>query len=173
MSISFFKNPGSRTAFILLSILILFEYLFFYTYACREILWSYPNNHDQATYLYRTYSLWTAFVGRDATVCLDSLRSPFSTGFLFPIQGAVMCLLFGAGRLACLSLNFLYFAGLQVAFFGLIRRITGNTWAGYVGVGLLLAQGTAFFWAGGLFDFRIDFAASFQEIVERLLRGQL
>jgi hypothetical protein len=37
--------------------------------------------------------------------------------------------------------------------------MTGNVWLGFVGVGLLLSQTSAFFWAGGLFDYRIDFSA--------------
>lgn len=159
MSMSCLNNAGDRTAYGLLISLLLAEYLFFYTYASREIVWAYANNHDQAEYLLKTYTLWAAAAGGDLAAWVDHFREPLSTGLLFPFQGAVMCLLFGACRISCLSLNFIYFALLQTAVFFWTRSTAGNVWAGFVGVGLLLTQQTAFFWAGGLFDFRIDFAA--------------
>ncbi|MGI0025725.1 MAG: hypothetical protein ACREA4_11365, partial [Nitrososphaera sp.] len=48
---------------------------------------------------------------------------------------------------------------MQLALFYTIRSLTGSLVLGMIGLGLLLSQDVGFFWAGGLFDFRIDFVA--------------
>jgi len=80
-------------------------------------------------------------------------------GIAFQIQGALLALLLGAGRASLLSLNFLYFAALQVVLFQTLRWKTGNSRLALIAVALLLAQAALMSRAGGIFDYRIDFAA--------------
>ena len=140
-------------------VLLLLEFLFFSGYAEREIVWAYPNHHDQAGYLFRTYSLYTDHLINGIAAWIRYLKEPPSQGILFPAQGVFLCLLFGASRMACLGVNFILFAVLQAFLLYTVRWLTEDIWLGFVGVGLLLSQVSAFFWAGGLFDYRIDFAA--------------
>src|SRR5207249_11438683 len=81
-------------------------------------------------------------------------------GLLVQFQGALSCLAFGPGWLQLLNVNFVYFVLLQIAtvhaaWYAGGRRVI---WAMF-GLGLLLALDTPYFWAGGLMDFRLDFAA--------------
>jgi hypothetical protein len=146
-------------AYTLFGVLLFLEFLFFRSYAEREIVWAYPNNHDQAGYLFHTYSLYTDHLSNGVDAWINYLKTPLSQGILFPVQGFFLCLLFGATRIACLGVNFILFAVLQAFLLYTVRWLTKDIWLGFVGVGLLLSQVSAFFWAGGLFDYRIDFAA--------------
>ena len=151
--------PNNSLAYILFGVLLLLEFLFFRGYAEREVVWAYPNNHDQATYLLHTYSLYTDHLSNGIAAWIKYLKNPPSQGILFPVQGVFLCLLFGATRMACLGVNFILFAVLQAFLLYTVRWLTRDIWLGFVGVGLLLSQISAFFWAGGLFDYRIDFSA--------------
>lgn len=151
--------PNSSLAYVLLGVLLLLEFLLFIGYAEREIVWAYPNNHDQAEYLFHTYSLYTDHLSNGVGAWIKYLKTPPPQGILFPVQGFLLCLVFGATRIACLGLNFVLFAVLQAFLLDTVRRLTQDIWLGFVGVGLLLSQVSAFFWAGGLFDYRIDFSA--------------
>jgi hypothetical protein len=152
------ENDG-KVAWALMCTVLAVQYLLFQSYAEREIVWAYPNNHDQAAYLQYVYTLWLECLDGGVVKLFEAVRQSPSNGVLLQIEGVIMCLLFGASRMSCLTLNFLHFAALQVCLFLFVRWLTGNTWLGFVGVGLVLSQQTAFFWAGGLFDFRLDFAA--------------
>jgi hypothetical protein len=145
-------------AYTLFGVLLLLEFLFFRGYAEREVVWAYPNNHDQAAYLFHTYSLYADHLSNGIAAWIKYLKDPSSQGILFPVQGFLLCLLFGATRMACLGVNFLLFAALQAFLLYTVRWLTQDIWLGFIGVGLLLSQVSAFFWAGGLFDYRIDFA---------------
>lgn len=152
--------PNIRAqTWVLLFFLFVVEYTFFYQYATREVIWAYPNNHDQLTSLIQAYRLYEDILSHGFGAMLRKLVEPTPQGVLFPIQGAFMCLLFGGTRISCLNLNFVYFVVLQLALFYTIRSLTGSIVLGFIGLGLLLSQDVGFFWAGGLFDFRIDFVA--------------
>ncbi len=66
--------------------------------------------------------------------------------------------MFGASRLTALSLNFFYFALLQVFLFQTIKKITNRYLFGFLLIGILLST-RSFFILGGAYDFRIDFMA--------------
>jgi hypothetical protein len=140
-------------------VLLSLEFLFFCRFAEREIIWAYPNHHDQVGFLFGTYDLYTDFLNSGFGAWRRYLTTPPPQGILFPVQGFLLCLLFGATRLTCLGVNFLLFGALQGCLMYTLRCLTGNTWFGFVGVGLLLSQISPFFYAGGLFDYRIDFSA--------------
>ena len=159
MAKSSINQSNEWLAYTLFGVLLLLEFLFFIGYAEREIVWAYPNNHDQAQYLFHTYSLYTDHLSNGIAAWIKYLKDPPSQGILFPVQGFLLCLLFGATRMACLGVNFLLFAALQAFLLYTVRWLTQDIWLGFIGVGLLLSQVSAFFWAGGLFDYRIDFSA--------------
>lgn len=148
-----------RYVYAILGVLLLVEFLFFRQFAEREIIWAYPNHHDQLDFLFPTYDLYTGFLNRGFAALKDYVTTPSARSLLFPIHGFLLCLLFGATRLTCLEANFLLFGALQATFLYTGRWLTGNLWLGFVGVGLVLSQASAFFYAGGMFDYRTDFSA--------------
>ena len=156
------SRRGLREAVPLsLLFLIALQALLFCQYGHREIDWAYPSSFDQATYLEASYSLQREALSQGL---LNGVAKFWGAGrpngIMLPIQGMLVQFFFGSNRLALLSLNFGYFALLQVVFFSTARALTGQATFGWLAVGLLLSLHSAFFWAGGLFDFRIDFIAS-------------
>ncbi len=146
---------------LLLFGLVLFQLVLFRQYVYRELAWAYPGSFDQAVYLHKTYDLFhRALEHGPGTALSGSLREGGPTGVLLPIQGAFMQFFFGSNRFAVLLVNFAYYALLQVVIFVTARWLTGRTAFGWLAVGLLLLEHSPFFWAGGLFDFRMDFVAS-------------
>jgi hypothetical protein len=81
------------------------------------------------------------------------------SGIALPIEGTLLSLIFGQGRLSLLHVNFIAFAILQVFVFYVARFVWGGRTYGYLALGLTLCQVTAWFWGGGLLDFRMDFVA--------------
>ncbi len=148
-----------RLAYVTFGVLLSVEFLFFCRFAEREIIWAYPNHHDQLGFLFVTYDLYTDFLNSGFGAWRRYLTTLPPQGILFPVQGFFLCLLFGATRLTCLGVNFILFGALQGCLMYTLRCLTGNIWFGFVGVGLLLSQISAFFDQGGLFDYRIDFSA--------------
>jgi hypothetical protein len=159
VAISSINQSDKWLSYTLFGALLLLEFLFFRGYAEREVVWAYPNNHDQAAYLFHTYDLYTDHLSNGVGAWIRYLKTPSPHGILFPVQGLFLRLLFGATRMACLGVNFICFVVLQAFLLHTVRWLTQNVWLGFVGVGLLLSQVSAFFWAGGLFDYRIDFSA--------------
>ena len=51
-----------RLAYVIFGVLLSVEFLFFCRFAEREIIWAYPNHHDQVGYLFGTYELYTDFL---------------------------------------------------------------------------------------------------------------
>ncbi len=62
--------------YTLFGVLLLLEFLFFRGYAEREVIWAYPNNHDQAGYLFHTYSLYTDYLSNGVVAWIKYLKSP-------------------------------------------------------------------------------------------------
>lgn len=126
----------------------------------REIVWNLPDFTDQAGFLTVTYGLVERIGMRGWPALVEALTQPvLPTGVLLPVTGALAVGLTGAGRLAALSLNFFAFVGLQALTFHTVRVKTASIPLAYASVALLLCQGVMWFYAGGLFDFRIDFIA--------------
>src|SRR5688572_2237794 len=137
------------------------EVLALNAYAVREIVWAYPTVFDQLHYTLQSFRIYHAFgeVGVPrALIAYLSSHSP--QGVLVQVQGALVSLAFGPGWLRLLNVNFLYFVLLQsitayVAWYVGGRRVR---WA-LLALGLTLSLRTPYFWAGGVMDFRLDFAA--------------
>jgi hypothetical protein len=141
-------------------VLLLLQYGLFRQCVLLEVAWAYPGNYDQTVYLtqsYDTYERMRAGGAYDGLKHGYYLRTP--TGALLHLQAAVLFFLLGPSRLSALTLNFLYFALLQLALAGTLRWLTRRWSAALLGVGLLLTALAPFVEAGGVLDFRLDFFA--------------
>jgi hypothetical protein len=142
-----------------LAILIALEAALFCNFYFREIAWYPPLHIDQSGFLTQTYQLEEQVLSKGAGALWKALCSKTnSTGLLLPIEGAFSGLLFGGTRLPQLVILFLAFGILQLVAFATAKAVWASRAYGYMVLGLILCQTTAWFWAGGLFDFRIDAA---------------
>lgn len=153
----FFLQRNTTIAWISLGFLILLEYCLFRQYVLREIAPYYPATFDQNGYLQASYILYNNILTFGLKKALLSINLSPQT-FFFPIQAAIAYLFFGASRLTALSLNFVYFALLQLIVFQTLKQITNRYLLGYLAIGILLST-QSFFFIGGAYDFRIDFMA--------------
>ena len=153
--------PKSSDRAILLALFV-FEFLVFRNFYHREISWSIAANYDQCQYLFQSYQMQDA-VTRGSLLALPKVfieqAQVTPQGCLLALEGAISGLIFGGARFPRLLINILAFMALQVFAFVAGRHTgKGRAW-GYLMVGLVLCQNSAWFWAGDLFDFRIDFLA--------------
>lgn len=143
-----------------LALALVLQYALFREHALREVTWAYPFAHDQTYYLLTAYDTYEHILnfGLDNGVRYG-LAHQGPTGMLLHLEAALLFLLLGVGRLTALTVNFLHFAGLQVAVFGTARSLSGRWTVAAIAWGLLLCATAPFTRAGGMMDFRIDFPA--------------
>jgi hypothetical protein len=145
---------------IVLFLLITAEAFLFYNFYHREIAWYPPQNFDQTVFLAEAYQLQERIFSHGLGELWNALWSPGQpSGVALPVEGVFFSLVFGPGRLSLLLLNLAAFVILQIFAFSTARSIWQGEAYGYLAVGLILCQITPWFWAGGLFDFRMDFVA--------------
>jgi len=155
-------QPQSRVDRKVVAALLIFQALFFYHYYCREIAWDVPENNDQTDFLMQSYGIQENVLNHGIGVLWRSLGDPrwrTGNGWLYPWEGAIPAILFGGGRMPRLAVNFIAFAVLQWVAFHTARRVWGRRVYAYALLGLILAENSPWFFAGGLFDFRMDFPA--------------
>jgi hypothetical protein len=145
---------------LFLAVLISVEFVLFRGFVAREIAPQPPSHHDQSVYLREAYRIHRQASDEGVGTALRAAAERSGpNGLLFPIEGAVLCLVAGPSRVSALTANFLFFALLQIAVFAtLVSTFRRFSFAAF-GLGLLLLTRSPFFWAGGLADFRIDLAA--------------
>ncbi len=147
-------------AWLGMAFLVVLQYGLFRQHALREVVWAHPTKHDQVAYLaasYETYErILTEGVGPGVR---KGLNLPVDTSVLLHVQGGLLYLVLGPSRLSALTLNFIYFALLEMTLLATLYWYARRWSLAFLGIGLLLAAATPFFWAGGMMDFRIDFAA--------------
>jgi hypothetical protein len=141
-------------------LVLLLETLLFVTFYYREIAWYPPAIFDQGEYLARSYALQESATRNG----LQELLRPFiesghETGIAFPVEGALFGLFLGIPRLSRLCVGFAAFAVLQICAYSTARKLWDGCAYGFAALGLVLCQSTLWFWAGGLFDYRMDFLA--------------
>ncbi len=141
-------------------LVLLIETLLFVTFYYREIAWYPPAYLDQAVYLARSYALQESATRNG----LQELLRPFieggdGTSIVAPLEGALFGLFLGIPRLSRLSVGFVGFAVLQICAYSTARKLWDGRAYGFAALGLILCQSTLWFWAGGLFDYRMDFLA--------------
>lgn len=143
-----------------LAFLVALELLLFLVFYTREIAWYPPLSFDQTQYLTEAYRLQEQVLWQGPGKFWSNLwSSAHPTGVGLPIEGAISGILFGGVRLPQLGVLFFAFVLLQLFAFATAHAVWRRIGFGYMIVGLILCQTTAWFWAGGLFDFRIDFFA--------------
>lgn len=143
-----------------LSLLFAAEALVFYVQMADQIAPFFPTNFDQTSYINYTYRLFEAIRNHGWVAILSEIAHPSTpSGTALIVQGAVIAFLGGPNRTALASLNLIYFIILQLAVFQAIRVRTRSIYLALVAIALLLSMPTIFNSAGGIFDFRLDFAA--------------
>jgi len=143
-----------------LVVLVALELLLFLVFYTREIAWYPPLSFDQTGYLTQAYQLQERLLWEGPSAFWRILwSSDHPTGVALPIEGAISGLLVGGTRLPELFVLFFAFVLLQIFAFVTAHAVWRRRGYGYMMVGLILSQTTAWFWAGGLFDFRMDFFA--------------
>lgn len=142
---------------VLLFLFALQAYLFV-GYAQREVLWHLPEFYDQAVYLNSSYEIEGGLREGSLRVVRDGLARQIDSAL--PLEGAGLALIFGGSRLPRLFVNLVLLCLTQLAVLQTVASLTGRILFGFAAVGLLLSQAFLFQPAGGLFDFRFDFAAA-------------
>jgi len=158
-------RPISRKHWIILAAAtagaLVVEWLLFATSVRDYVLPNYPAHHDQTAYLIRAYQAdaairdhgaWAAFAQR--------IQRGSATGFLLDYEAALGFRLIAPSRLGALSVLFAHYAVLQIAVGVLLTALTGSIAYGILGLALIASSGFAFVVPGGIFDFRIDTAAT-------------
>jgi hypothetical protein len=152
-------SPFNKLDRFVLAFLIVLEAFACYNYFCREVAWYPPGNFDQSLYLLNAYRIKETILTNGLGQLVVALRSHYSNGVGLPILGALFGLCFPGGRLPALLIGFLAFGVLQVVVFLTGQWVGRSRVYGYMLLGLVLCQHTAWYWAGGMFDFRFDFTA--------------
>jgi hypothetical protein len=153
------NSSGNRFDRVVLFSLFVFQALLCYNFYAREIAWYPPSNFDQTGYLTASYRIEEQIFTQGLGELVRALGGKYSTGVLLPIEGALAGLFIKGGRLPRLFILFLTFYALQVTAFYTGRTVWKNRAYGYMLLGLILCQLTPWYWAGGIFDFRMDLSA--------------
>jgi len=138
--------------------LFTFEAIVFFAQFKAQVAPYYPTGFDQLYYLRTTYSLLEAFSIR-GWLGLFSQLADSPQGVSFQIQGALIALVGGPSRTAITSLNLIYFIAMQSTLFWTVMRQTNRPDLAWIAVALSMCLDTLFHRAGGMYDYRIDFAA--------------
>jgi hypothetical protein len=138
---------------------LLLETMIFYLHVYLQIAPYYPRVYDQLTYMLATTRILDDFSERGFVALVRPFFSPMSTGIIFPLQGALVQLALGTSRAALLSTNLIYFIIAQLCVFLTARRSLGTTQAAWLPLALFIGCIGVFKTAGGIADYRIDFAA--------------
>ena len=154
-----FSRSASRDHCLLAGLAII-EAGLFHAYYLREIVWHQPEHYDQAGLLLESYHLELDIRGHGLGAITDYLLQGHAGGLGLPVEGALMAMLFGGARLPRLAVNFLLFLLAQWAVFHTARRLSGRGIFGFAALGLVLCLESPWRPFGGLFDFRLDMAAS-------------
>jgi hypothetical protein len=131
----------------------------FYVQVATNIAPYYPPWSDQVKYLFDTYTIVAAVQTHGFGALLSHAFQLGPNGAIFPLQGALLALLVGLPRAGALSVHLFALLALEAATFWFVHRRTGRTRDAWIAVALIMLLYSPFFWAGGMFDFRIDFLA--------------
>jgi hypothetical protein len=156
-------SPGRRADLVAVAALLLAawgHWLLFAGYVRREVAWSYPANYDQAHYLDVAYRMYERAqqAGHLAAVRLAQQQS-LPTGSALHLEASLLFALLQPSRLTALSVSWMHLLLFQAALVAVLRARSGGWALPFLAVGLAWSAATTFHWAGGIDDFRIDFAA--------------
>jgi hypothetical protein len=132
----------------------------FYTQIAMNIAPYYPDYSDQTGYLFQAYTIATTIQTQGVWPVLKQSLNPNSpNGAIFPFLGGFLVALTGMPRAGALTVHLLGFLLLQFVIFWFVRQRTGRNSDAWIAVSLILMLHAPFYWAGGIFDYRIDFLA--------------
>jgi hypothetical protein len=138
---------------------LLFEAVVFYAHVEIQIARYYPQTFDQLNYIGMTQDILWDLRTRGLAALARPFLSPAPTGITYPAQGALAVLVFGASRASLLTVNFIYFLAAQTAIFFTMMRSRSDAAAAWLAISVFVACDGIFRRAGGIADYRIDFAA--------------
>jgi hypothetical protein len=158
------RGPFAGTHILWLVVVFAIEAAVFYWAMVNQYAPYFPRSFDQTSYYLDTYELidrvqatgWQAFLE-------ELLQTRHATGLVFTVYGALLGVIIGPWRTAIISLNLVHFLALQLVLFAVVRDRTRNVDLAWIAIALLLLCGAVFMGAvmgaGGIYDYRIDFAA--------------
>lgn len=135
------------------------EAVVFYIHVQLRVAPYYPQAYDQLTYLSATFNFLDDLSQRGLAAFEQVFVSPLPTGITYPLQGAFAVLAFGPSRAALLTPNLIYFLVAQWVMFLTVRRSRGDTASAWLAISVFAGCICVFKTAGGIADYRIDFAA--------------
>jgi hypothetical protein len=154
------QRPHAAKAWALLAFILALQWMLFLEFIRREITWAYPGAFDQGAYLSLSYDSYERLLSDGPLNGLWPVVMAYRPqGIMLHSQAAVLFLVVGPSRQSALTLNFLYFAVLQLVLAYTMLWLTGRFAFALIAIGLLLSVKSPFYFAGGLSDFRIDFIA--------------
>ena len=154
------RSAPPRAHWWVLAVVLTFEFGLFTQHVRREIAWAVPMLHDQVGYLSQAYDTYEEMLAQGFGRGLwHGLGLQVPQGVLMHLEGAFAFLLLGRSRWAALSVNFAHYALFQCVLAALVAWRSRSSAAALLAVGILLAVSTPFCPAGGMLDFRLDFAA--------------
>ncbi len=138
---------------------LVLEAIIFYIHVYLQVAPHYPQVYDQLTYMWATIQVLDNLSQHGLTALIQPFLSPMPTGITYPLQGALAQLVLGPSRAALLTVNLIYFLAVQLCLFLTVRRAHGATQAAWLAFALFIGCTGIFKTAGGIADYRIDFAA--------------
>ena len=143
-----------------LVVVFIFEAIIFYSQLVNNVIPFYPPNHDQLVFLMESYKLAADVPSHGWGGLFEYFFFPANArGGAFEAEGALLALIGGLNRTSLLTLNLLYAVAVQSVLFCTVRGWTKSAPLAWGALAMLLASGTFFQFAGGIFDYRFDFAA--------------
>jgi hypothetical protein len=142
-----------------LAVAFVLEAVAFYIHVQLRVAPYYPQAYDQLTYLSATFNFLDDLSQRGLAAFEQVFFSPLPTGITYPLQGAFAVLALGPSRAALLTPNLIYFLVAQWVMFLTVRRSRGDTASAWLAISIFAGCICVFKTAGGIADYRIDFAA--------------
>jgi hypothetical protein len=140
---------------------LLLQFAMFRSYAEREIVWGHPTNFDQSGFLRLSYQ---AFEDEIANGVLHgswhAVQHSPPTGVMLPLQASLLYYVLGTSRITSLTLLFIYLALTETVLLALFWRLTRSTLYSFAVLAIFLLSDSRYYYAGGIFDFRIDSIAA-------------
>jgi len=159
--LSFFNKKRSFSTYpgmIFIAFFFLLQYLLFRQFIFREILPIYPMAHDQVGYFNQTYELFQAVQIIDWHAIINTITT-YHTGVLLQGITSLGYVFFGPSREVALTVNFLFFLFLQIYQLRFSKKMLSSFAGFFYFCGMIIALPTIYYFVGGMFDYRLDFAA--------------
>jgi hypothetical protein len=138
---------------------LVLETIIFYVHVHLQVAPYYPQVFDQLTYMSAATEVLDNLSRHGLTALIQPFLSPMPTGITYPLQGALAQLVLGPSRAALLTVNLIYFLAVQLCVFLTVRKAHGAPQSAWLALALFIGCIGIFKTAGGIADYRIDFAA--------------